>query len=95
MCLGMKNKKRIMVDNVSEENPVRDLSLVERRNSIASRIPLGMQRICIHAVTSLTGCRFRPGNIFSTELSSLTGCSFRNSNLYRLNIFRALLAFSV
>ena len=67
-----------MVDNVSEENPVRlalrsaqgDLSLVERRNSIASRIPLGMQLICIHAVTSLTGCRFRPGNIFSTELSS-------------------------
>ena len=78
-----------MVVNVSEENPDRDLSLVERRKSKASRIPLGMQRLFFHAVASLTGCRFHPCNIFSTELSSLTGCRLRYTNHYKLNIFRA------
>jgi hypothetical protein len=72
----MKNKKNIMFVNVYEDNPFRDLSLVEQRNTLAFRIPLGMQRLCVRAVASLTGCRFRQGNLFSTELSSLTGCRF-------------------
>ena len=78
-----------MVVNVSKDNPVRDKRSVEKRNSIAPRIPLGMQHLCVQEVASLTGCHFRSGNIFSTDLSSLTGCSSRNSNHYKLNVFRS------
>ena len=68
-------------------NPVRDLSSVENAKPYDAPHPVGMQRLCYHAVASLTGCRFHPCNIFSTELSSpWAGQAYGMPRLIQLSI---------